>query len=162
MAWCPDVLADKPHPWLDTKILSKKTAAYTPVFTVYVFTCKTYFLNKSQSNSVLVVNIHIEGCSFKFNRFDRSYTESLIVCRIFRDIFVEKWPILWIFQEKFHWKMINKKQLIIFIGVLKKFCSKAIVLHWFDKMLLTKNDGNFAFFLKSVSNDNSNRNTDFL
>jgi len=24
MAWCPDVLADKPHPQFDTKILSKK------------------------------------------------------------------------------------------------------------------------------------------
>ena len=24
MAWCPDVLADKPHPRFDTKIMSKK------------------------------------------------------------------------------------------------------------------------------------------
>ena len=24
LAWCPDVLADKPHPGFDTKILSKK------------------------------------------------------------------------------------------------------------------------------------------
>ena len=33
-AWCPDVLADKPHPRFDMKILSKKSAAYMPVFTV--------------------------------------------------------------------------------------------------------------------------------
>ena len=33
-AWCPDVLADKPHPRFDTKIFEQKSAAYTPVFMV--------------------------------------------------------------------------------------------------------------------------------
>ena len=28
------------------------------IVNIYVFTCKSYFFNKSQSNSVLVVNIH--------------------------------------------------------------------------------------------------------
>ena len=33
-AWCPDVLADKPQPQFEMKILRKKGVAYMPVFTV--------------------------------------------------------------------------------------------------------------------------------
>ena len=41
MAWCTEVLTDKPHPRFYTKVLIKKCAAYTLVFTVAWFSLVT-------------------------------------------------------------------------------------------------------------------------